>query len=206
MEKRSHIITRKSKVEDSVVLSARTSEEVEDASKAIVQLAQGTSNGVKASTEIKEKIAGLAERLENLNQAKDMTSSQLLQGEWDLIYTTNQGNSAGKLGPFVGEVKQIIDLQEDRYVNMVTVGIIEAVLMATWITRNNRNWTVIFKDVTFKLFGIPVISKKFPDSARGDWEMTFMDDNMRILYASGKAGVRNIYILGRPEWISSNQI
>ena len=84
--------------------------------------AQGTSNGVKASAQSKLKISSIVSDLEKLNTNKKISSSPLMNGNWKLIYTTNDGSSAGKLGPFVGRVDQDIDVDSKKYVNFVRLG------------------------------------------------------------------------------------
>mmetsp|Transcript_19249 Transcript_19249/g.25357 ORF Transcript_19249/g.25357 Transcript_19249/m.25357 type:complete len:244 (-) Transcript_19249:4-735(-) len=170
----------------------------------IIETAQGTSNGVKASQNQKNKIEELAISLEKLCPTKSPAKSELSNGEWTLVYTTNTGNSSGKLGPFVGKVTQVIDLKEDRYFNIVEVGPLRAELEATWIVRGNINWTVIFKTVAFKLFGAEFLKKYFDmKSARGNWMITYVDEDFRIIRASGREGVTNIYVLAKPHILKS---
>ena len=98
----------------------------------IVKEAQGTSNGVRANEKNKKIIFENVRDLEKLNKIKSISNSQLMDGNWDLgkliyynlylnliwnpnlyitylVFTTNDGSSAGKLGPFTGKVKQKID-------------------------------------------------------------------------------------------------
>ena len=84
--------------------------------------AQGTSNGVKATEDTKQKISSIVSDLEKLNTNKRISSSPLMNGNWKLLYTTNDGSSAGKLGPFVGRVDQDIDVDSRQYVNWVRLG------------------------------------------------------------------------------------
>ena len=39
-----------------------------------------------------------------------------------MVFTTNDGSSAGKVGPFVGKVEQAIDLSSKEYTNFVKLG------------------------------------------------------------------------------------
>lgn len=58
------------------------------------------------------------------------------------MYTTTAGASGGKLGPFVGEVQQEVDIAEGLYVNYVRVGPLTGELEATWEVVNKNQWKV----------------------------------------------------------------
>jgi hypothetical protein len=90
-----------------------------DLKTAIADASKSTQNGIKASAETKQRIITIAKSLEKLNPTKSPSSSGLLNGSWELIFTTNEGSSAGKLGPFVGKVVQDIDLSSKSYTNFV---------------------------------------------------------------------------------------
>ncbi|MGB1594123.1 MAG: hypothetical protein ACPIOQ_15320 [Promethearchaeia archaeon] len=44
----------------------------------------------------------------------DIANSAEVDGVWRLIFTTTNGSSGGKLGPFVGDVDQDIRYEEGR--------------------------------------------------------------------------------------------
>jgi hypothetical protein len=75
-------------------------------------------------------------------------------------------------------------------------------LHPTQVTGANE-WKVIFKNITFKILGIPVVDKKPLPNQAGIWRLTYLDEELRILYAAGltnegkPAKVSNIYILKR---------
>jgi len=123
-----------------------------------------------------------------------------------LVYTTNGGSSAGKLGPFVGEVEQLIriagrDEADADYINYVRIGggAVEGALTATWDVLSEDKWQVNFESVKFKVLGFTLADKEL--SAVGIWRMTYLDDDFRILYAAGGKNVpkENIYILAKEE-------
>lgn len=165
---------------------------------AIRDVTKLTENGVKASGTKRLEIDSLVSELEKLNPSKQLTENKYLQGNWRLIYTTNDGSSAGKLGPFVGVVDQDIDLLNKKYVNYVKLGpnVVEGALTATWENVDKSNWKVKFENITLKLFGF-VLTKKSLIGSVGNWRMSYLDDTMRILYAKGgkNALKENIYIL-----------
>lgn len=82
-------------------------------------------------------------------------------------------------------------------------GAVEGALEATWEIAGPNAWTVIFQNITFKILGIPAVNKKPLPNQAGLWTLTYLDDDLRILYAAGMtnqgkpAKVSNIYILKR---------
>jgi hypothetical protein len=174
----------------------------------LLQQTLGTQNGIYATESQRVAIASIVQRLEKVNTSvsKISTSTQL-SGNWRLIYTTNKGSSAGKIGPWVGKVNQIIDLDGKIYQNVVTVGpsfLLQGSLSATWDVLSNTTWRVKFLDIEFKLFNAITLLNK-PLNATGIWRMSYLDDSLRILYASSGGGAgrlanaseENIYILIR---------
>lgn len=135
--------------------------------------------------------------LEDANVTKDLATSDLLNGSWKLVYSSNGGSSAGKLGPFVGEVEQLIrlntgtdadaDAGNDDYINYVRLGngAVEGALTATWDVLSDEKWEVKFETLKFKVLGVTLVEKDL--NARGIWRMTYLDEDFRILYAASKA-------------------
>lgn len=179
--------------------SAIDSQRVQDIKTEIKALAKGTSNGISASEEVRKNISRLVAELEAANPTPDLTNSPKLDGSWKLVYTTNEGSSAGKLGPLVGEVEQLIRIDGVDYINFVRVagGAIEGALRATWDVLAKDKWQVNFESVRFSVLGITLVEKDL--SAVGIWRMSFLDDDFRILYAAGGKNVpkENIYILAK---------
>lgn len=170
----------------------------------IRSLAAGTQNGIEATDEVQSSIAEKVRRLEAINPTSDLTSSAKLNGSWNLVYTTNGGSSAGKLGPFVGDVEQLIRLDDsndaaDDYINYVRLGggAVEGALTATWDVKSKKEWQVNFQSIRFSILGVPVVEKEL--GATGIWRKSYLDDDFRILYAiGGKNAVKeNIYILSK---------
>jgi hypothetical protein len=165
----------------------------------LISVSKGTSNGVKASDDQRLTITSIVNDLEKLNSVKKISSSEKMNGNWRLVYTTNEGSSAGKLGPFVGRVDQLITVDEQRYINFVRLGngIITGALTATWDNLGDKLWRVKFLDIELKAFGIPITKK--PLGAVGTWRMSYLDDDLRILYAAGGKNTvkENIYILAK---------
>mmetsp|Transcript_43348 Transcript_43348/g.84663 ORF Transcript_43348/g.84663 Transcript_43348/m.84663 type:complete len:269 (+) Transcript_43348:58-864(+) len=190
----------------------------------LVQLCKsGPKNGVGASEELQASITKACRELAALNPTKSQARSDLLTGEWGLLYTSTTGASAGKLGPFVGEVLQRIDMAAGKYDNVVILGggVVEAVLSARWEVPSPETWRVLFEDIKFKVLGLKVIDRSFSRVSRdqvldtldslatgkaesnpqnsGTWEMTYTDPTLRVLYAQGSDPAKppNVYILAK---------
>lgn len=166
----------------------------------IRSISEGTDNGISATDSQREEIAALVQELESLNPTTKLSLDEKLNGSWNLIYTTNSGSSAGKLGPFVGNVEQRICLPQDEYINFVRLWGLEGALTATWDVLSNDTWQVKFQTLHFKLLGLPVLQTNL--EAQGIWRKVYLDDDFRILYAKSSNIVdakENIYILAKQQ-------
>lgn len=160
------------------------------------ELTKDCKNGLKATAQKRECILQLAKEIESLNPTKNIANDSKLNGSWKLLFTSNEGSSAGKLGPFLGQVVQDIDLSSMRYVNYVRLPFIEGALDATWDPKGSNAWIVKFLSINFRILNISVLKKDL--KALGEWRLTYLDENLRILYAkSGKNAPENIYILSK---------
>lgn len=173
-------------------------EKVEKLTNTLLSVTKNISNGIKASSAVRTEIDEVVKDLELLNEEKKITISPAMTGNWKLLYTTNSGSSAGKLGPFIGRVDQDIDMNSGGYVNYVRLGpVVKGALTATWDNLSPQVWKVKFLEISITVFGIPV-QKKSLSGSEGIWRMTYLDDKLRILYAQGKdPKVENIYILAK---------
>ncbi len=165
----------------------------------LYELCKNTENGNKCSEEQRNLIEEKAQELAKINPLSKIASAKEIDGAWTLLYTTNGGSSSGKLGPFVGNVIQDINVSSKSYDNIVALGngVVEGRLTATWNTLDSNVWEVVFQDLVFKVLGVKVIEKEL--KAKGIWRMTYLDENLRILYAKGGKNTKqeNIYILAK---------
>ena len=187
---------------DSKKVTAERSAKAALLKKNLVDITKGTSNGMKANAEVRSEVAEIVNNLEKLNDVKTISSSPVMNGNWKLLYTTNSGSSAGKLGPFIGRVDQDINVSGSKYINYVRLGgIVQGALSATWDNLSPKLWKVKFIDIEISIFGIP-IQKKSLLGSEGTWRMTYLDDSIRILYALGGKNslTENIYILARDKF------
>ncbi|GMH34327.1 hypothetical protein BSKO_02161 [Bryopsis sp. KO-2023] len=143
------------------------------------------NNGVTAPDELRRRIRETVEALERLNTVEKPAGEDavrgVLDGTWALEYTTTKAASSGKLGPFVGEVTQVVDVGNEYYVNNVTFGPLKISLTADWSVLSDVKWRVSFKEMYVTLFGTELYRKPFPPEVGGYWKMTYVDENLRLV-------------------------
>ena len=66
-------------------------------------------------------------------------------------------------------------------------------VIATWDNLGDKLWQVKFQGIELKVLGIPVTNK--PLVATGIWRMTYIDDDLRILYAQVSIMIGKTYSL-----------
>lgn len=184
---------------DSKKVSAKRLAKAETLKQSLRDITKGTSNGIKATDDVRSKVAKIVKDLELLNDVKSIGTSPIMNGNWKLMYTTtNDGPSSGRLGPFIGRVDQDVDVTNTKYINGVRLGggIVQGALTATWDNLGPKLWTVKFLNIEIKLFGIAVLKKSLLGT-EGTWQMTYLDKDIRVLYATGKRNpeANNLYIL-----------
>uniref|UniRef100_A0A7S0RLX8 Plastid lipid-associated protein/fibrillin conserved domain-containing protein n=1 Tax=Pyramimonas obovata TaxID=1411642 RepID=A0A7S0RLX8_9CHLO len=160
------------------------------------------NNGVNSDDELKEEVLEMVASLEDFNPNKKPASRDAkrgaLDGLWELAFTTNDGSSAGKLGPFVGYVTQEVNVGGEKYKNNVEFGPLKLCLTANWEVLGDTKWKVVFEDVVISLFNIQLTRKEFPPDRFGIWRMTYADDDVRVLWTSSpnsETGKESLFVL-----------
>ncbi|XP_052148465.1 probable plastid-lipid-associated protein 4, chloroplastic [Oryza glaberrima] len=145
--------------------------------------------GVDATAEDKERVEKIVQQLEEVNQVKEPLKSDLLNGKWELLYTTSesilQPQRPKFLRPF-GTIYQAINTDTLRAQNMETWPYFNQVT-ANLVPLNSRRVAVRFD--YFKIFNL--ISIKAPGSGKGELEITYLDEELRA--SRGDKG--NLFIL-----------
>lgn len=145
--------------------------------------------GAEASDEDIARVDKIARELEALNPTKDPLQSPFLNGKWELLYTTSSSILKKERLKFLrpnGAIYQAINtdtlraqnLQTWPYFNQVTANL-EPV---------NSKKVIVYFDF-FKIGGL--ISVKAPGRARGELEVTYLDDELRL--SRGDKG--NLFVL-----------
>ncbi|KAI0507550.1 hypothetical protein KFK09_013676 [Dendrobium nobile] len=153
--------------------------------KAIAEL----DRGAEATSEEQERVDQIARELEAVNPITEPLKSDLLNGKWELLYTTSksilQPQRPKIFRPF-GKIYQAINADTLRAQNIETWPYFNQVT-ANLVPLNARRVAVKFD--RFKIGGlIPIVA---PGRARGELEITYLDEEIRV--SRGDKG--NLFIL-----------
>ncbi|KAK4401936.1 putative plastid-lipid-associated protein 4, chloroplastic [Sesamum angolense] len=144
--------------------------------------------GAEATPEDQQKIDQIARKLEAVSPTKEPLKSDLLNGKWELIYTTSQSILQTQRPKF---------LRSRRNFQAINVDTLRAQNMESWpffnqvtanLTSLNSKKVAVQFDV-FKIGGL--IPIKAPGRARGELEVTYLDEELRV--SRGDKG--NLFIL-----------
>lgn len=145
--------------------------------------------GAEASDDDKDRIDQIARKLEAANKVKEPLKSNLLNGKWELLYTTSASilqNQKPKLLRPNGKIYQAINGDTLRAQNMETWPFFNQAT-ANLVPLNAKRVAVKFDK--FKIAGlIPIKSR---GSGRGQLEITYLDEELRI--SRGNQG--NLFVL-----------
>jgi hypothetical protein len=158
-------------------------------------------NGIETPTELQLQIKDLCTQLQQVNpNPKPCLAPSLLNGFWYMLYTdySPPGPSSGKLGPFVGNVYQEIDLDEGVARNifrlqnsLLPVLNIIGELTAFPTTKDDGTTVAItFDKVGTKVCGLLPLGPniEFPKGQEIRlWNHIYVDDTYRILFAKNNA-------------------
>ncbi|KAJ9174615.1 hypothetical protein P3X46_013243 [Hevea brasiliensis] len=145
--------------------------------------------GAEATPVDQERVDEIACKLEAANKVKEPLKSKLLNGKWELIFTTSQSVLQTKRPKLLrpnGKIYQAINVETLRAQNMETWPFFNQVT-ANLVPLNSRRVAVKFD--FFRIAGlIPIAS---PGSGRGQLEITYLDEELRI--SRGNRG--NLFVL-----------
>ncbi|KAG6484094.1 probable plastid-lipid-associated protein 4, chloroplastic isoform X1 [Zingiber officinale] len=165
---------------------ARSREEIKE--ELLAEIAP-IDRGAEATDEDKERIDQIARELEAVNAIKEPLKSDLLNGKWELIYTTSRSILKVQRPKFLrpnGKIYQAINVDTLRAQNMETWPYFNQVT-ANLIPLNARRVKAQWD--TFKILGL--IPIKAPGTNRGELDITYLDEEIRI--SRGYKG--NLFIL-----------
>ncbi|XP_026388277.1 probable plastid-lipid-associated protein 4, chloroplastic isoform X1 [Papaver somniferum] len=144
--------------------------------------------GAEATPEDQERIDKIARELEKVNSVKEPLKSDLLNGKWELIYTTSASilqtqrpkllRSRANFQAINADILRAQNMESWPFFNQVT---------ADLTPLNSRKVAVQFDQ--FKILGL--IPVKAPGRARGELEITYLDEELRV--SRGDKG--NLFIL-----------
>ncbi|XP_024526788.1 probable plastid-lipid-associated protein 4, chloroplastic isoform X1 [Selaginella moellendorffii] len=148
--------------------------------------------GAAATEDDRMRIDKLAQKLEALNPTKAPLKSPLLNGKWELLYTTSQSilkSNRPKLLRPNGPIYQAINNDTLRAQNLETWPFFNQVTAN--LTPASSSKVVVNFDF-FKIAGL--IPIKAPGRARGELDVTYLDEDLRCCSVSrGDRG--NLFVL-----------
>ncbi|CAL5183129.1 unnamed protein product [Lathyrus oleraceus] len=145
--------------------------------------------GAEATSEDQQRVDKIASKLEAMNSVKEPLNSDLLNGKWELLYTTSQSILQTKRPKLLrpnGKIYQAINADTLRAQNIETWPFFNQAT-ANLVPLNSRKVAVKFD--FFKIASL--IPIKSPGSGRGELEITYLDQDLRI--SRGNRG--NLFIL-----------
>ncbi|KAG8364113.1 hypothetical protein BUALT_Bualt19G0093000 [Buddleja alternifolia] len=161
-------------------------EEIERLKQELLEAIAPLDRGAAATPEDRQRIA---RKLEAVNKVKEPLKSTLLNGKWELLYTTSKSilqTERPKIFRPNGKIYQAINVDTLRAQNMETWPFFNQAT-ANLVPLNARRVAVKFD--TFKVAAlIPIKSR---GSGRGQLEITYLDEELRI--SRGNEG--NLFIL-----------
>lgn len=144
--------------------------------------------GADATLEDQQRVDQIASELEAVNSIKEPLKSDLLNGKWELIYTTSQSILQTQRPKLLRSIAnyQAINVDTLRAQNMESFPFFNQVTAdLTPLTAKK----VAVKFDSFKILGL--IPIKAPGRARGELEITYLDEELRV--SRGDKG--NLFIL-----------
>jgi len=149
----------------------------------------GTQGGRAASPQLRQRVEELIRRVEEMDRRpeSETAKAQLLDGAWEVRYTTAPPPSNGQLGPFGGVAVQRIDMSNTAYVNELSIPSPEkpwltARLQATWDVLDERTWKVQFQSIRLALGSFVLMNQSFENTTR-IWVTTYLSESLRIVRA-----------------------
>ncbi|PWA65525.1 plastid lipid-associated protein/fibrillin conserved domain-containing protein [Artemisia annua] len=165
------------------------SEDIESLKQELFEIIAPLDRGANASLEQQELVDQIARKLEAVNKVKEPLKSDLINGKWELLYTTSQSILQTKRPKILranGKIYQAINVDTLRAQNMETWPFFNQAT-ANLVPLNAKRVAVKFD--AFKVFSL--IPIKARGSGRGQLEITYLDEELRI--SRGNEG--NLFIL-----------
>ncbi|XP_071736884.1 probable plastid-lipid-associated protein 4, chloroplastic [Rutidosis leptorrhynchoides] len=164
-------------------------EDFERLKQELVETIAPLDRGADATDTQQERVDQIARKLEAGNKVKEPLKSDLLNGKWELLYTTSRSILQTKRPKILranGKIYQAINVDTLRAQNMETWPFFNQAT-ANLVPLNAKRVAVKFD--AFKVFGL--IPIKARGSGRGQLEITYLDEELRI--SRGNEG--NLFIL-----------
>lgn len=165
------------------------SSEIESLKQQLLDAIAPLDRGAAATPEDQQLVDQIACKLEAMNKVKEPLKSSLLNGKWELLYTTSKSilqTERPKIFRPNGKIYQAINVDTLRAQNIETWPFFNQAT-ANLVPLNPRRVAVKFD--SFKVAGVIPINAR--GSGRGQLEITYLDEELRI--SRGNRG--NLFVL-----------
>ncbi|XP_022895585.1 probable plastid-lipid-associated protein 4, chloroplastic [Olea europaea var. sylvestris] len=161
---------------------------VESIKKELLEAIAPLDRGAEATPEDGQRIDQIARKLEAVNPTKEPLKSSLLNGKWELIYTTSKS---------ILQVQRPKLLRSRTNYQAINADRLRAQNMESWpffnqvtadLTPLNPRKVAVQFDC-FKIGGL--IPVKAPGRAQGELEITYLDEELRV----SRGDLGNLFIL-----------
>lgn len=166
-----------------------SSTDVQTQKQELLSAIQPLQRGVSATDTDQQQVEKLIQKLEKVNPNKSSLASPLINGKWKLLYTTSQSILGSKRPALLranGPIYQYIDAPNGKARNQESWPFFNSVSADLTPETKSR---VGVQFTLFKILGLLPI--KAPDSAKGQLDTTFVDEELRI--SRGDKG--NVFVL-----------
>ncbi|CAM9315892.1 unnamed protein product [Phaeothamnion confervicola] len=161
---------------------------------ALISAIKPLQRGLTETPTDRENVEGLIKQLEKMSPTKKPLQSPLINGRWELIYTTSASilgrSRPAQLRPS-GPIYQTIDVPNLAARNEETIAPLPFVRFKNAVDAALTPVSDRFVNVQFKKFQLGPLKFDAPESAKGALDTTYLDANMRV--ARGDKG--NVFIL-----------
>jgi hypothetical protein len=158
----------------------RTGSNVQALKSEILELARKTDRGLTETTADRDQMLSLFEALEKKNPTKESLKSPNLNAVWKLEYTTSDSILGRGKSPKVGPTLQTIDAPNGFAKNSEVVKYFGFLEVPSSVTASIRPISPSKVAVQFKKFTLGPISFNAPESAKGELDVTYVDEELRL--------------------------
>ena len=159
----------------------------------LLSLAKQVDRGLTESSADNKNINQLFTELEKCNKFKSSLKSPLVNGVWELQYTTSDTILGRGSNPRIGKIIQVIDAINGFAENKEVVRYFGFIDVPRSVTAEITPVSESKVDVLFKRFTIGPFTFSLPVTARGALDITYIDEDLRL--SRGDKG--NIFVLTR---------
>ncbi|WIA15553.1 hypothetical protein OEZ85_002185 [Tetradesmus obliquus] len=146
----------------------------------------GSKYGHDLDAATREAVQAKVKQLEALQLPVKVEQGALTGSKWTTVFTTSDGTSSGKVGPFITDVVQEFPAAEPGvYYNVSSLGLVSARLRGEYAVTRDDRVDLEFKNLVLKVGPFQAAEKVFEaGQMRGYWRMSYVDGDFRVFYTN----------------------